>query len=93
MLEPSQGDFTILSSYSIIGLISFFLPSPSIHLLDKIIVRKELMSTHFYFPWKRDTRQAQSRLSSPCKSSGVLLVIINPLWHSWKRNLGVERTY
>ena len=37
------------------------LPSPPIHLLDKIIARKELMSTQLYFPWKRDTKQAQSR--------------------------------
>lgn len=32
-----------------------------IHLLDKIIARKELMSTQLYFPWERDTKQAQSR--------------------------------
>lgn len=37
------------------------LPSPPIHLLDKIIARKELMSTWLYFSWKRDTKQAQSR--------------------------------
>ena len=37
------------------------LPRLPIRVIDRSIRRKELMSTQLYFPWKRDTKQAQSR--------------------------------
>lgn len=52
-----------------LSLLIFHLWTPKLRLLpclpilvtDRSITRKELMSTQLYFPWKRDTKQAQSR--------------------------------
>lgn len=54
-----QRNLQIVSSY--IPSLEFLSPSLPICLTDTVIARKELMSTQLYFPWKRDTKQAQSR--------------------------------
>lgn len=60
-LEAGRHRNSLPSHPHLINPLADFLP---IHLLDKIIGKKELMSTQLCFSWERSTRQAQSRLSS-----------------------------